>query len=82
MALNLPSSIAIKGVSTPVMLQGGAGFSQPEFLGVTYGTPRVGNPAWAALFDYLVSLILPFGSFSFIQLLKSRADIRLPTHQQ
>ncbi|KAG1820718.1 Alpha/Beta hydrolase protein [Suillus variegatus] len=35
MALNLPSHIAIKGV--------------------TYGTPRVGNPAWAALFDSLVS---------------------------
>ncbi|KAG2037817.1 Alpha/Beta hydrolase protein [Suillus americanus] len=35
MALNLPSSIAIKGV--------------------TYGTPRVGNPAWAALFDSLIS---------------------------
>ncbi|KAG1885084.1 alpha beta-hydrolase [Suillus subluteus] len=34
MALNLPSSIAIKGV--------------------TFGTPRVGNPAWAALFDSLV----------------------------
>ncbi|KAG1772392.1 Alpha/Beta hydrolase protein [Suillus occidentalis] len=34
MALNLPSSIAIKGV--------------------TYGTPRVGNPAWAALFDSLI----------------------------
>ncbi|KAJ8586616.1 alpha/beta-hydrolase [Rhizopogon salebrosus TDB-379] len=34
MALNLPSNIAIKGV--------------------TYGTPRVGNPAWAALFDSLV----------------------------
>ncbi|EGN98358.1 hypothetical protein SERLA73DRAFT_161166 [Serpula lacrymans var. lacrymans S7.3] len=31
MALNLPSSIAIQGV--------------------TYGTPRVGNPAWASLFD-------------------------------
>ncbi|KAG1822826.1 Alpha/Beta hydrolase protein [Suillus subaureus] len=31
MALNLPSSIAIKGV--------------------TFGTPRVGNRAWAALFD-------------------------------
>lgn len=35
MALNLPSSIAIKGV--------------------TYGTPRVGNTAWAALFDSLIS---------------------------
>ncbi|KAG1751228.1 Alpha/Beta hydrolase protein [Suillus lakei] len=35
MALNLPSGIAIKGV--------------------TYGTPRVGNPAWAALFDSLTS---------------------------
>ncbi|KAG1745924.1 Alpha/Beta hydrolase protein [Suillus paluster] len=35
MALNLPSNIAIKGV--------------------TYGTPRVGNPAWAALFDSLIS---------------------------
>ncbi|KAG1872459.1 Alpha/Beta hydrolase protein [Suillus subalutaceus] len=34
MALNLPSSIAIKGV--------------------TFGTPRVGNPAWAAFFDSLV----------------------------
>ncbi|EGN98489.1 hypothetical protein SERLA73DRAFT_56451 [Serpula lacrymans var. lacrymans S7.3] len=31
MALNLPSNIAIQGV--------------------TYGTPRVGNPAWASLFD-------------------------------
>lgn len=35
MALNLPSSIAIKGV--------------------TYGTPRVGNTAWATLFDSLIS---------------------------
>ncbi|KAG1770869.1 Alpha/Beta hydrolase protein [Suillus placidus] len=35
MALNLPSSIAIKGV--------------------TYGTPRVGNPAWATLFDSMIS---------------------------
>ncbi|KAG1745926.1 Alpha/Beta hydrolase protein [Suillus paluster] len=35
MALNLPSNIAIKGV--------------------TYGTPRVGNPAWASLFDSLIS---------------------------
>ncbi|KAJ8595223.1 alpha/beta-hydrolase [Rhizopogon salebrosus TDB-379] len=34
MALNLPSNIAIKGV--------------------TYGTPRVGNPAWASLFDSLI----------------------------
>ena len=34
MALNLPSSVAIKGV--------------------TYGTPRVGNAAWAALFDATV----------------------------
>ncbi|KIJ64648.1 hypothetical protein HYDPIDRAFT_181861 [Hydnomerulius pinastri MD-312] len=35
MALNLPSDIAIKGV--------------------TYGTPRVGNPAWASLFDATIS---------------------------
>ncbi|KAF9221636.1 alpha/beta-hydrolase [Gyrodon lividus] len=35
MALNLPSNIAIKGV--------------------TYGTPRVGNPAWASLFDATIS---------------------------
>ncbi|KAI9573644.1 Alpha/Beta hydrolase protein [Boletus coccyginus] len=35
MALNLPSNIAIKGV--------------------TYGTPRVGNRAWAALFDETIS---------------------------
>lgn len=34
LALNLPSSISIKGV--------------------TYGTPRVGNPAWASLFDSMV----------------------------
>ena len=31
MRLNLPSNIAVKGV--------------------TYGTPRVGNPAWATFFD-------------------------------
>lgn len=34
MTLNLPSNIAIKGV--------------------TYGTPRVGNSAWATLFDATV----------------------------
>ena len=37
MALNLPSHIAIKGV--------------------TYGTPRVGNLAWAALFDATVRFL-------------------------
>lgn len=36
MALNLPSDIAIKGV--------------------TFGTPRVGNSAWAALFDATVCI--------------------------
>src|SRR6267154_5675689 len=32
-------------------------FTSEIFLGMTYGTPRVGNPAWAALFDSLVSSI-------------------------
>lgn len=39
MAMNLPSSIHVKGV--------------------TYGTPRVGNPAYAAFFDSTVSNIHP-----------------------
>ncbi|KAG1728502.1 uncharacterized protein EDB91DRAFT_1161586 [Suillus paluster] len=33
----------------------GAGYSQLEFLGVTYGTPRIRNAVWAALFDSLIS---------------------------
>jgi predicted lipase len=41
MAMNLPSSIHVKGV--------------------TYGTPRVGNPAYASFFDSKVRLsLLPF----------------------
>lgn len=55
MALNLPSNIAIKGV--------------------TYGTPRVGNPAWAALFDATVCLSTfpPQSNSTFITI-----DLRLP----